>query len=282
MSAGVDGPLGELLGLVRSVVSGIDVDGLDVPDAVRVVEECAEAERLLAALRVVVTAALENKAAWRREGYRSVAAWMAAKTGTAVGPAIATLEMAKLLSDLPVLAAAFRGGLLSEAQAKEIAEVASEVRDAEEQLVEAAGNLTLRGLREECQRVEAAASIDEEERHRRVHRRRHTRSWVRRGVGYFRAEMTPDELARLLAELDARTNDIVADAIRGRWFESREAHSVDALLDLVGPGGARSAAPNTVVHVVVDYEALVRGHTCPARPARYPGWGRSRCRWREP
>lgn len=114
VDAGVESPLGELLPWVRSVVGGVDVDALEVPEAARLVEECAEAERLLGALRVVVTATLENAAVWRREGYRSVAAWMAAKTGTAVGPAIATLEMAKLLEDLPAVAAAFRDGRLSQ------------------------------------------------------------------------------------------------------------------------------------------------------------------------
>lgn len=273
MSAGVDGPLGELLALVRSVAGGIDVDGLDVPDAVRVVEECAEAERVLAALRVVVTATLESKAVWRREGYRSVAAWMAAKTGTPVGPAVATLEMAKLLENLPLLAAAFRDGLLSEVQAREIADVASEVPDAEAQLVEAAGKLTLRGLRDECQRVEAAAMLDEEERHRRVHKHRHVRGWVRRGVGHFKAEMTPGELARVMARVNDRTNDIVAEAIGGRWFESREAHSVDALVDLLGPDGPGPAGPDTMVHVVVDYDALVRGHTVTGEQCEIPGVG---------
>jgi 5-methylcytosine-specific restriction endonuclease McrA len=273
MSAGVDRPLGELLTLVRSVAGGIDVDGLDVPEAVRVVEECAEAERVLAALRVVVTATLENKAVWRREGYRSVAAWMAAKTGTPVGSAVATLEMAKLLRDLPVLAAAFRDGLLSEVQAREIADVVSEVPDAEAHLVDAAGKLTLRALRDECQRVEAAALIDEEERHRRVHKNRHVRGWVRRGVGHLKAEMTPGELARVMARVNDRTNDIVAEAIRGRWFESREAHSVDALVDLLGPDGAGPAGPGTMVHVVVDYDALVRGHTMSGERCEIPGVG---------
>jgi hypothetical protein len=199
--AGVGSLLGELLPLVCSVAGGVDVDGLEVPEAVRLVEECAEAERVLGALRVVVTATLENKAVWRREGARSLAAWMAAKTGTAVGPAIATLEMAKFLEDLPALAAAFREGRLSEAQAREIAEVASQVPDAEEQLVEAAEKLSRRGVREECQRVEAAA-VDDEERHRRVHKQRRTRAWVRKGVGRFSATMTPDELARFMAGLE--------------------------------------------------------------------------------
>lgn len=273
MSAGVDGPLGELLTLVRSVAGGIDVDGLDVSEAVGVVEACAEAERLLAALRVVVTATLENKAVWRREGYRSVAAWMAAKTGTPVGSAVATLEMAKLLRDLPVLAAAFRDGLLSEVQAREIADVVSVVPDAEAQLLEAAGKLTLRALRDECQRVEAAALIDEEERHRRVHKQRHVRGWVRRGVGHFKAEMTPGELARVMTRVNDRTNDIVAEAIRGRWFESREAHSVDALLDLLGPDGPGPTGPDTMVHVVIDYDALVRGHTMSGERCEIPGLG---------
>ena len=236
-------------------------------------EDCAEAERLLAALRVLATATLENKALWRREGFRSAAAWMARQTGTAVGPAIATLEMARLLKDLPLVAAAFVDGRLSEAQAKEIAEVASEVPDAQEQLIEAAGKLSLKGLREECQRVEAAAVVDEDELHRRVHRKRRTRAWVRKGVGYFSARMTTDELARFMAGLNGRTDDIVADAIRGRWFESREAHSVDALIDLARPDSAPPAGPDTVVHVVVDYDALVRGHTVTGETCEIPGVG---------
>lgn len=130
---GVDSILDEVMSSVRSLVAGAELDGLEPQDAARVVERCAEAERLLAALRVLATATLQDSALWRREGFRSAAAWMASKTGTAVGTAIATMEMADRLGDLPVVAAAFRAGLLSEAQAREIAEVASEVPDAQEQ-----------------------------------------------------------------------------------------------------------------------------------------------------
>ncbi len=271
--AGVESPLGELLPLVRSMVGRVDVGELEVPEAVRVVEECAEAERLFGALRLVVAATLKNKAVWRREGFASLAAWMASKAGTAVGPAIASLEMAGLLERLPALAAAFRDGRLSDIQAREIAEVASEVPEAEEQLVEAAGKLSLKELREECQRVEAAALIDEDERHRRVHKKRRTRAWARKGAGHFSADMTADELARFMAVLDARTNEIVAEAIRGGWFESREAHSVDALIDLIRPESTVTAGPNTMVHVVVDYDALMRGHTVTGEKCEIPGIG---------
>lgn len=106
-----------------------------------------------------------------------------------------------------------------------------------------------------------------------MHKQRRTRGWVRKGVGRFSATMTPDELARFMAGLDARTNDIVADGIRGGWFQSREAHSVDALIDLARPDSAPPAGPDTMVHVVVDYDALVRGHTVTGETCEIPGVG---------
>jgi hypothetical protein len=271
--AGVD-PLGEVLAAVRSLVAGFEVDGLDAHEAALVVERCAEGERLLAALRALAAATLEDKSLWRREGFRSVAHWMASKTGTAVGPAIATMEMVSLLADLPVVAEAFRAGRLSEAQAREIAAVASEVPDAEEQLVEAAGKLTFRDLREECRRVEAAAAVDEDDRYRQVHGRRRIRAWVdRHNVGRLSARMTPDELARVMTEIDRRCGVIAESAIRGRWFESWEAHRVDALVEMALPDSDGPAGPASVVHVVVDYEALMRGHTVSGERCEIPGIG---------
>jgi hypothetical protein len=273
-TAGVDSLLGELLDRIRAVVPEIEVDGLEAPMAAQVVEQCAEAERLLAALRVMAAATLQDKALWRREGFRSAAAWMASKTGTAVGPAIASLEMADALADLPLLGAAFRGGQLSEAQAREIAEVASDFPDTEPQLVEAAGKLSLRALQEECRRVAAASAVDEDDRYRRVHRSRSVRSWVdRHGVGRLSARLTPDELARLLCEVDRRCDEMVDDAIRGGWFEGRDAHRADALVDMARPDSAGPIGPDTMIHVVVDYEALVRGHTVTGEQCEIPGIG---------
>jgi len=271
--AGVD-PLGEVLVAVRSLVAGFEVDGLAAHEAAQVVEQCAEAERLLGVLRVSAAATLEDKALWRREGFRSVASWMASKTGTAVGPSIATMEMVGLLSELPALAEAFRSGRLSEAQAREIAAVASELPDAEEQLIEAAGKLTLRDLQEECRRVEAAAAVDEDDRYRQVHRRRRVRSWVdRHGIGRLSATMTPDELARVMGEIDRRAGDIMEGAVRGRWFESWEAHRLDAFVELLLPDDAPSPRPSNIIHVLVDYDALMRGHTIAGERCEIPGLG---------
>jgi hypothetical protein len=274
LDAGESGPLDGVLASIRSVMAEVEVDSLDAPDAARIVEECAEAERLLAALRVLAASTLEDKALWRREGFRSVAAWMASKTGAPLGTAIATMEMAQRLADLPLLAEAFRDGRLSEAQAREIADVASELPDTQEQLLAAAGKLSLRSLREECRRVEAAAAVDEDERYRQVHRRRSLRAWVdRHGMGHLSTRLTPDDLARVMNEIERRCDDLVVDAVRGGWFEGRDAHRADALVDMARPDSAGPAGPETMIHVVVDHQALMRGHTQAGEQCQIPGIG---------
>ena len=274
VTAGVASPLDEVLASIRSVLTEINVNSLDAPEAARLVEDCAAAERLLAALRVLAAGTLEDKAWWRREGFRSVAAWMASKTGAPVGTSIATLEMAARLADLPLVAAAFWDGRLSEAQMREIVDVASEVPGTEQQLLEAAEKLSLKALREECRRVEAAAAVDEDERYRQVRRRRELRHWVdRHGVGHMSARLTPDDLARLMNEVDRRADDLVADAIRGGWFEGRGAHRLDALVDMARPGSAEPAGPETMIHVMVDFAALKRGHTVVGEQCEIPGIG---------
>jgi Domain of unknown function (DUF222) len=111
-------------------------------------------------------------------------------------------------------------------------------------------------------------------RYRRVHRSRCVRSWVdRHGVGRLSARLTPDELARLMSEVDRRCDDLVVEAIKGRWYEGRDAHRADALVDLAGPSCAEPSGPQNMVHVVVDYEALMRGHTVAGEQCEVPGFG---------
>src|SRR2546430_16151847 len=98
-----------VVGRLRPVVGELGVDGLDPEVAADLVGLAVEIEQLGAALRVLATRAVGRGQRWRREGFRSAAAWMAAQAGTAVGPAIATLETAGLLAGPPGGAAASRG-----------------------------------------------------------------------------------------------------------------------------------------------------------------------------
>src|SRR5437867_12865051 len=97
----------DVLGKLRPVVADLDVEALDGETAAGLVERFVQIELLAAAGRVLATQAVERSDRWRREGFRSAAAWMAAKTGTPLGPAVGALEMARLLDDLPLVAAAF-------------------------------------------------------------------------------------------------------------------------------------------------------------------------------
>jgi uncharacterized protein DUF222 len=268
----------DVLGMLRPLVADVDVKALDPEDGAELVELAVEIERLGEALRVLGTQAVARGGLWRREGFRSPAAWMAAKAGIPVGPAIRMMEMADQLPGLPVVAAAFRAGRLSGMQAREIVDAAAEVPHAQHQLVDKAQKLSFGDLKEECRRVKASVITDEEDRHRRIHKSRYLRSWMERdGAVRLSARLTPDEGALLLAAVDARRDEIIVDAYRGRWYENPEAHRADALVDVAltagGGDGAGGGSPQAMVHVLVDYEALMRGYTITGERCEVPGLG---------
>ncbi|MGH8974412.1 MAG: DUF222 domain-containing protein [Acidimicrobiia bacterium] len=268
----------DVLGRLRPVVGELDVKALDSESAAELVELFVEVERLAAAGRVLATQAVARGDLYRREGFRSAAAWMAAKVGTPVGPAIRTMEMADQLGGLPLVAAAFRAGRLSEMQAKEIVDAAAEVPEAQQELLDKARKVSYGELKEECRRLMASVLTDEEERHRRIRKSRYLRSWMDRdGAVHLSARLTPDEGAWLLAVVDARRDDIILEAYRGRWYENPDAHRADALVDLAvsarGDAGDGTGWPQAMVHVVVDHEALTRGHTVEGECCEIPGLG---------
>src|SRR5256885_3789092 len=227
----------EVLEVLRPLVGKLGSEPVGSDEAVELVELGIEVERLGAAVRMMAARSVDG-AGWKAAGFRSAASWRAARAGLPVGPSIAAMDTLRLLDDLPATAEAFRSGRLALAQVSEIADVASEWPATEQQLLDAAEVMSLNQLREECRRVKAAAVTDADDRHRRLHRGRYLRSWTDRdGAVRLSARLTPDEGARLLSAVDARCDEMVADARAGGWFESTEAHRVDALVDL-----ARTAA----------------------------------------
>src|SRR5437588_35471 len=84
---------------------------IDSDEAAELVDLGVEVERLGAAIRLIATRSVSSDR-WQSAGFRSAAAWMAAKAGLPVGPAIAAMETVRLLDDLPSTAAAFVEGRL--------------------------------------------------------------------------------------------------------------------------------------------------------------------------
>src|SRR5438132_13202307 len=72
---------------LRDVVGALEPGVLSGPDAARLVDRFAEAERIAAAGRALAARRVEETNQWRPEGQRAAASWVAAKRGPGGGAA---------------------------------------------------------------------------------------------------------------------------------------------------------------------------------------------------
>jgi hypothetical protein len=271
---------------LRQLVGELDPDRIGPAQADQLLGLFVALERAAVAGKLLCAARAAESHTWRQEGHRSAAEWLARATGTSVGPAIGTLATAGRLSGKSVLTDALRRGELSEAQATVIAEAASVQPAAEEPLVEAAGNTSLRGLRALARQLESTAGLDEGERFEAVHRTRYLRHW-RESDGAFRisCRMTEDTGLRILQAVDEGINAVWEEALtQHRAGASTEAFRLDSLERLVMRGDRclwqhrdedRSAGRRngSTVHLRVDAAALRRGSLEDGDVCEIPGLG---------
>jgi Domain of unknown function (DUF222) len=272
--------LTEVAGTLRDALAELDPERLSGADADRALSAFAEVERLAAAGRILAARRVESSNVWRRSGHRSAAAHVAEATGTGIGPAISTLETARHLTSLPATDEAVRQGTLSESQVKEIAGAAIVQPDAEQSLVEAAGQQPLSVLKLRCRRVKAEGR-DHRASYAAIRRARYLRNWVEDdGAVRLDARLAPDDGARLLAAVRAESDRLGAAARRAGLREPGRALDADALVGLAcqahdrdGDTTAVGGGPQATVHVRVDHAALVRGHVEPGELCEIPGVG---------
>lgn len=273
---------------LRSSVTDLDPETLSGADAARVLAAFAEIERLGSAGKLLSARRVESSKVWLRSGHRSAAAHVAEATGTGIGTAISTLHTARHLGSLPATDEAVRQGKLSETQVKEIAGAAILQPDAEQELVEAAGQQPLSMLKLRCKRVRAAGQ-DQRATYEAIRKGRYLRNWVEdSGAVRFDARLTPDEGARLLAAVGVETERLAAAARKAGLVEPRSAVAADALVALAcrvaadagtgeraggAPGTCRTGGPVATVHVRVDHAALIRGYVEPGELCEIPGVG---------
>ena len=263
---------------LREIVGDLEPEVLAVDAAACLVDTFATIERLAGAGKALAARRVADSNLWRGAGERSAAHWLARRSGASVGSAMATLETAARLSELPALDRAVRAGELSGVQANEIASAAAADAGAQAELVGVARTDGVAGLRERCRRVRVAAAPDEMARHRALHASRALRHWNDPdGAGRLDGRFTPEVLAELLAALEP----FEAAAFRAARAEGRregfDAYRADALLALARAGregtGRRSSGPRTTVHVVIDHAALVRGRAAPGERCEVAGVG---------
>jgi hypothetical protein len=260
------------------VLAKIEPEVLDSRDAQALVERSTRLERKCAAIKAAARK-IAASGAWRSSGERTAANWMAKATGTSVGQALGVLKTAEALKELPSVDKSFRAGKLSEIQAKEVASAAAAAPRAEKQLLKAAATEDLASLRDTCARVRAAALPDEKARYERVRKNRMIRHW-RDGEGAFRMEasMTPDAGATILAALKPVAERIRYENARRGVRESDAANLADALVEIAQHYRDCDEAPvgrgaDSMIHVVVDHAALVRGTVLEGETCEIQGVG---------
>ena len=257
---------------LKRLVGELEPDRFDGSDARAMVEAFGEVERLGAAGKALAARQVVATGAWKQTGsHRDAADWLASATGATVGAARATLETSARLAELPSTEAAFRSGELSTVQVDAVAAAATADPDAEMALLECAQHDGVRGLRNECERVKAAACVDAAERYERVRAARSLRHWVDAdGAGRIDVRGPADEVARVLSGLKPHQRRLFEEARKSERHEPHEAIAFDALLvATTEPAGGVDA---TMV-VRVDRSALVRGSTEPGELCEIPGMG---------
>jgi hypothetical protein len=254
---------------LRQALAEFEADRFDGAGARSLVEAFGELERLSAAGKALAARQVVATGSWKQGGaHRDAADWLAATTGSTVGAARATLETSSRLTSLPSTEAALRSGALSAVQADAIADAASADPSAELDLLERSKHDGVRGLRNECARVKAAACVDENERYERVRAARSLRPWIdAEGAGRIDIRGPVDATAKLLEALAPYEKALFEEARADGRRERHDALAFDALIALAEAptaGGDECGArpPRAMTGVVrIDHAALVRGWT---------------------
>lgn len=262
---------------LRAIVADLDPALLHPNDAVTRLATFDRIERQAAAAKALLAPRAVDSGEWARKGERSAQDWLARQHGTSVGEARGLLDTGERLAKLPDTEAALRAGDLSIDQAREVSTAAEKAPAREKELLAAAKVEGLRGLKETCAAVRAAAE-DDTSRYKRIHGERTVRPWTDPG-GASRLDVsnTADRLAIVMAELNRRAEAIFTQARKQGRHEPRGAYLADALVEMAqdsanGVSGSRSR-PQAMVHVRVDHSALVRGNTVAGETCEIPGVG---------
>ncbi|MEY2478120.1 MAG: hypothetical protein QOG87_3435 [Actinomycetota bacterium] len=240
-----------------AMLASLDHELLAPKDAVAVLEAASAVEQRAASIKTLVADRAADAGTWSREGHRSPEEWLSTKTGTSYGEAAATLDASAKLPGLPAIGAALRKGELSAPRLRAIAEAATQ--ENEERLLGASKRESFTQLRRTCNKEKASArSMEEErERHGRIHRQRHYRSWNDDDGAYrFEGKTTAIEGARIEAAIGAEADRVFKQAWREGRREPAAAYRVDALANLINGGGAQV---QTSVVIRADAERMSGG-----------------------
>jgi hypothetical protein len=250
---------------------------LSADAAAQLLEVASAIESLGAGLKLRVVPRALQGAAWKEEGYRSEAAWLAERTRSSVPHAVAVKVTARRLAGLPATTEALAAGSLSPLEAQAIAAAAEADPSAEAGLLEAAGSLPLYQFTLAAKKTAQAAHAVDPGHRQRLHARRFFRTWTdEEGMSRFSGALLPEDGLEVISAVRSRAVH-VADEMRaaGEEPEAQAAYDADALVALVtgderratfaGAEGGRNRSPQIFLHVSAEgwrRGALEEGECC--------------------
>ena len=240
------------------------VEGMSPQGAERLLDEVIAIEKAMASLKVLIADRAAEAGGWRARGARSAEEDLARRSGTSTSQAKEVLCSSKRVMAQPRVEGALREGKLSEKQTSLITDAAAANPDAEQALLDAAAEESLGGLRDTCGRVKGAADRDPEATNRRIHAERYLR--YGKGTdgavnGSFR--LTPQAGAKLDAFLQPFIQAQARKAKTERRRDTLDQLSADAFVAMAEAAvhGPATKTTRPQVNVIVDRDALLRGHT---------------------
>ena len=249
----IDGAVATL----EAVARDLEPDCLSGEAAAWLVDRAGKVERLGAAMKTLAARRVEETKEWKRDGHRDAAEWLARQTGESRATASRTLETARNLEGLGATEEAFRAGELSERQASEIASAAHVDPNAEDDLLDAAANESMHGLRNKAREVRAGAE-DDQAWARRLHLNRRLERWTdAEGAYRINGRFVPDAGARFDSALEGHIDVLWKEACAAGRHEPREAYAADALIKLATEGPCKPPEVKLLAHGA----AVQRGYT---------------------
>jgi hypothetical protein len=263
-------------------LSDFDPALISTGDAAKAFVVFTALEKVTSAARTLVAARATEAGDWKKEGHRSPASWVAEKTGSGFGEATGMLESSERLVELPDTTEALKRGELSAPQLREIAATAIGNPRAESDLLKAARQNGLKGLKDECRRVKARSmsECDARARYEEIRKNRYLHLWTGPdGAGRVDGRLAPDDFARFCGAIRIEANAVFTEARKSGRRESTAAYEADALVALVTGSSVTTTASSTrgrstsTMHLRVDLAALRRGELEEGEACEIPGVG---------
>jgi hypothetical protein len=172
-------------------------------------------------------AEFDRREGWEAYGIRSCAHWLAWQCGMAPGTAREHVRVARALTHLPLITAAFAHGRVSFSKVRALTRIAD--RDTEESLLEFSLEATASQVERTVREWRRADAVDVEAT---AARRTFETSWDDDGMLLVRLRLAPEEGAALLAAVDSRAERTA------RRERAREKRRGQASLPNPSPWGA--------------------------------------------